>query len=87
MPVGGSNPTADVCDISYKEINANNVIRLPGINFKKVESVTRSGRSVTLIYKTHTIKINLATEDTATRFAFAADFLRVHCDPTAATGF
>lgn len=60
--------------------------RTQNIPFERVESITRSGAVVRLVGHAR-VRLTFRTEDTAIRFAYAAEVLRLRCDPTAAYGF
>ena len=65
--------------------HANPAGEFSGISWKNVTGVTQEGNSVYLAGEEY--KVFLSSEELATRFAYAAKFLRDACDPTAATGF
>jgi hypothetical protein len=88
LPLLGSYPATDLCVVGIRFIRApTSTEARADLNFRVIENVSRSGARVTLIHGEFKVRLTFAAEDTATRFAFAADFLRVHCDPNKGTGF
>ncbi len=58
------------------------------IDWRSIVSVTRAGSTITLLW-TDSLKMRITypAEDRATRAAFAMEFLRTQCDPTADLAF
>lgn len=57
------------------------------VPWSRIASVTRTGSSIVLVWGTMDLKLVLPSEDLAKRAEYAAEFLRLACDASSATGF
>ena len=57
------------------------------IDWSRVVEVLQSGTDIYLTGTAYPLKVGLGSEALATRVAYAMEFLRLECDPTASTGF
>lgn len=57
------------------------------IDWKKVAEIKQNDTSVIMRGAKPDLHFSFASESIATRMAYAMEFLRLHCDPTASTGF
>jgi hypothetical protein len=82
----------DLCTLGVNWTRPMNAVESPGLTenrtiaFRDIESISRSGADVRFI-TTRPIRLTFRSEDTAIRFAFAAEILRIGCDPTGSFGF
>lgn len=60
-----------------------------GFHWGEVKEVKQVGGTVELLFKGNTTwtTVHLGSNDLAARVAYAMEYLRIHCDPTASTGF
>ncbi len=57
------------------------------VDWNKVPSVTQNGMGVELKIAGQPMRLDMPSESLAARVAYAMEFLRVHCDSSAKTGF
>lgn len=95
------SPTSDKCvtiltgDWNFEEFYPPNGdwYRITGpigdnkIPWRQVSNVERVGTSVRLVDRNRKLLFRFPSEDLSTRAAFAMEFLRIQCDPTADLGF